>query len=73
MRTASVGSGLTRGVYVAPWMGPNGEIVLIAVTRERKLAGDPVTVPHGTSHLLAGDELWARLERADPLPCLKIL
>lgn len=71
MQTAKFGLG--RGVYVAPWMGPKGEIVLIALTRFRKLAGEPFVVPIGSSHVLAGDALWERLEHDDPIPRLQII
>lgn len=71
MRTAASGSG--RGVYVAPWVGPNGEIVLLALSRERKLIGDPLTVPLGGNHVEAGDEMWRRLDVSDPVAILKIV
>ena len=74
MRTANIGRDLAgRGVYVAPWMGPDGEFVLLAITREKKLACQPVVVPIGSNHVLASDELWDVLERDDPLPDLKII
>lgn len=68
-----VKNGAGRGVYAAPWMGPNGEIVLLAITKEHKLAGDPVTVPVGASHHAAADALWERLDADDPIPGLRIV
>jgi hypothetical protein len=66
MRVATIGVG--RGVYVAPWMGPDDELVLIAITAAGKLAAPPLTIPHGASRLAASDELWAAVERVDPDP-----
>lgn len=62
-----MGLDLPRGVYQAPWIGPDGEVVLIAITRQHKLAAGPVTVPHGASRVGAADELWAVLDRVDPM------
>ena len=56
-----------RGVWKAPWMGPAGEIVLVAVSAARHLIGRPFTVPLGGDHVGAVDRLLARLERQDPL------
>ena len=44
-----------RGVYVAPWVGPAGEFVLLAITRDRKLACPPHVIPLGGNHVAAGD------------------
>jgi hypothetical protein len=67
------GEGFGRGVWMAPWMGQNGETILVAVTRERKLACDPVLVPPGGNHVAASDALWARLDGHDPIPNLKLV
>jgi len=66
MRIATVGQVLPRGVYVAPWMGPDGELVLLAITSSQRLAAPPLTVPHGADRLAASDALWEALEREDP-------
>jgi hypothetical protein len=71
MRTARIGLG--RGVYVAPWVGPEGEVVLLAITRDGKLAGDPLIIQHGGNHVEAGDRMWDRLEEGDPIPILRIV
>lgn len=55
-----------RGVHVAPWMGPDGELVLVAVTSLGRQAAPPVVVPHGGDRLRASDELWDLLDRVDP-------
>lgn len=65
-RPASSASLLPRGVWKAPWMGPNGEMVLLAVTACHALACPPVTIPRGSDHTLAVDQLWAHLEATDP-------
>lgn len=56
---------LDRGVWAAPWIGPNGEVVLLGVTNERKLALDPVTVPDGASRVAAADRIWDAIEDAE--------
>jgi hypothetical protein len=73
MRIAGFDHYLTRGVYVAPWVGANGELVLIAIGHRHRLVGEPVAVPIGGSHLDASDVLWARLERDDPEPLLRVI
>lgn len=62
-----------RGVWVAPWVGPSGELVLLAITRDKKLAGEPYAIPTGANHVEAGDRMWARLDADDPIPNLKVL
>lgn len=62
-----------RGVYIAPWKGPNGEFVLLAITREQKLACPPRVIPIGGNHVQAGDEMWDLLESSDPIPDLRVI
>ena len=62
---------LGRGVWRAPWLGPDGELVLLAVRRDHRLNEPPVTVPHGTTRADASVALVARLDRDDP-PSLKL-
>ena len=57
---------LDRGVWIAPWLGPAGEMVLLAVTTRHQLAVDPMTVPTGASQVLAAELLWDQLEELDP-------
>lgn len=68
MRIASLGQPLGRGVYVAPWCGPQGELVLLAITSAGRLACDPLMIPHGADRVAAADALWDALEEADPDP-----
>lgn len=59
---------LERGVWKAPWQGSNGEVVLLAVTSQRCLISvDPITVPLGSDHIAAADQLWDMLDELDPL------
>ena len=73
IRKAQADDGVGRGVFIAPWFGPNGEFVLLAITREKKLACAPRVVPIGGNHVAAGDEMWDLLEKDDPIPTLKIV
>jgi hypothetical protein len=66
MRIATLGQPLPRGVYVAPWMGDAGEIVLLALTARQRLAAPPYTIPTGADRVAASDAMWEALERADP-------
>jgi hypothetical protein len=72
VRTANSGSSVGRGVWVAPWRGPNGETILVAVKRNGCLA-DWRFVAVGEDHIGASDDLWAMLEDADPEPMLKVI
>jgi hypothetical protein len=57
-----------RGVWIAPWVGANGEMVLFAVTDRKRLLCDPVTVPLGVAARTIADELWQRLAAASSPP-----
>jgi hypothetical protein len=57
---------LRRGVHVAPWMGPNDELILVAVTSTGRQAAPSVIVPHGTDRLKVSDALWDLLDEVDP-------
>lgn len=58
---------LPRGVWTAPFLGPRGEPILVAIDREHRHVRW-VTVPAGCGLLDISDDLWAFLERADPEP-----
>lgn len=64
---------LRRGVWQAPFFGDNGEMVLVAVRRDGRILGEPVTVPHGASRIDAAEALLARLDTIDPLPDIRIV
>ena len=58
---------LNRGVWVAPWTGPNGETVVYAIDSTNRLLASPVVIPHGTDHVALADRLWQELDRQDPV------
>lgn len=58
---------LERGVYSARYEGPNGELVLLAVTSRGRLAtGAPILVPAG-ARATTYEEAWDTLDRVDPI------
>lgn len=64
---------LRRGVRQAPWLGPNGELVLVAITSKRQKLKE-VVVPHGASRIDAAERLEAELDLADaPPPRLSLM
>lgn len=71
--TASGGRHLGRGVWQADFFGPDGELVLVALNRQRRLVANPCVVPHGASRIDAADRLTAILDDADPMPELRIV
>jgi hypothetical protein len=64
---------LRRGVWQAPFFGPDGELALVAVSRAGKLIGDVLIVPHGSSRIAAAEALLERLNLVDPLPAIRIV
>ena len=66
MRIATPGHLLPRGVYVAPWMGEDGELILLAITGRQRLAAPPMRLRPGEDRVAASDHLWEALERVDP-------
>jgi len=62
----------SRGVWQAPWFGPDGELILVSVTRARRRLRE-VVIPHGGSRIEAADSLLAELERDDPIPMLRVI
>lgn len=56
---------LPRGMIVAPWVGPDDEVVLVVTTsRGRKMA--EVVVPWGANRLDVEAELLRQLDAEDP-------
>lgn len=51
-----------RGVFVAPWVGPNGEHVLIAIDSRGRLVGEPTTVEGDCVFQQVAEVLWELLE-----------
>ena len=54
-----------RGVWIAPWQGPNGELVLFAMGSHNRLVTDPMVVPAGSDHVAAADMLWDLIDEVD--------
>ena len=55
----------SRGVWIAPWVGPGDELVVLVIDHQRRLVTDPVLIPKGADHVGIADELWALLENTD--------
>lgn len=72
MRKVTFQAGVGRGVWVAPWMGPNGETILVAVRRDDRKVSERM-LAFGDDHVQASEDLWDELERADPQPALKVI
>jgi hypothetical protein len=64
---------LKRGVWQAPFLGPDGELVLAAVRRDGRLNEPPLVIPHGASRIDAAEEMLDRLNAADPIPDIRIV
>lgn len=58
---------LPRGVWQAPYFGPTGELVLLAVT-SKHWKWREVVVPHGASRVVAAESLEADLDAFEPPP-----
>lgn len=71
MRTAKF-EGLGRGVWVAPWKGPDGEMVLVALNRLERYLSHRLVKTGESSHA-AADDLWSIVERDDPERLLQII
>lgn len=67
MRVAKLGAGVGRGVWLAPWQGPNGEMILVAVSSKCRRLRE-VTVPIGANHVDAAERLLDLLDEQDPDP-----
>lgn len=61
-----IGQFLERGVWKAPWMGPQGEMVLLAVAGSHRLVGEPKLLPRGCDFIAAHDQMWDLLDEGDP-------
>jgi hypothetical protein len=73
LRVAKPGYIADRGVWIANFLGPNGEMVLLPVTSKGMLAtGLPVIVPNGASRIDASDRCWDAIEATDPEPFMRL-
>ncbi len=55
-----------RGVWTAPWSGPNGELVLYAMDSRTHLVAPPFAVSADNDHVAAADKLWDLIDERDP-------
>lgn len=62
---AQFGEMYERGVWLAPWLGDNGEFILVAVTSRRRKVGEE-TIPAGADHAAAAERLYELLDRVEP-------
>jgi hypothetical protein len=66
--TGYLGQLLDRGVYKMPCMGPNGEMILFAVTSEHRYVLNSFSIlPWGSNLDAAAEAIWELLDRVDPL------
>lgn len=56
-----------RGVWVAPWVGPAGELVAYSMDARGRLVHPPQAIPHGVDRVAFADRLWEELDRCDPV------
>jgi len=56
---------LPRGLSFAPWVGPEGEAVLLVITSQRRKLTE-VVVPWGANRLELEDKLLGWLDEVDP-------
>ncbi len=61
-----------RGLHVAPWMGEQGEIVLLAFKSNRRLAAPPLELPWGADSVSMAEALQATLDEKDP-PLMRLI
>lgn len=67
MRVAKLGEGVGRGVWIAPWLGKDGEQILVAVTSQRRCIARR-EVAAGANHVDAAEQLLDLLDVEDPDP-----
>jgi hypothetical protein len=66
LRYGKLGEKLGYGVWVLPVAGPRHELILVAVQRDGRMVGNPVTVPWGGDGLAVVEQLWLQLEDVEP-------
>jgi hypothetical protein len=64
---------LGRGVWQAPFDGPDGEMVLVAVTSRGRIVGEVAVIPHGASRVETAERMLAALDLADPVAVLRAI
>lgn len=64
-RIAHFGEMYDRGVWLAPWLGDNGEFILVAVNSRRRKVAEEI-IPAGADHAAAAERLYEALDRDEP-------
>lgn len=62
LRSGLPGERLARGVWVLPYMGPNYELILVAVQGDGRALGEPVMIPWGADSVKVAEDLWDLLD-----------
>lgn len=61
-----------RGVWILPFKGPNGEMILVALDRQERRLAERL-VAFGQNGVQAAEDLWVVVDRLDPAPELRLL
>lgn len=69
---AVFGESHPRGLYIAPWLGADGELVLLAIRADRRLNEPPLSLPLGANSVEMAESMEARLDASDP-PYLRLV
>lgn len=56
-----------RGVWLAPWVGATGELVVYSVDHRNHIVRAPAIIPHGADVDSTARSLWDELDAADPV------
>lgn len=57
-----------RGVWLAPWLGPSDEMILVAVDGTGRMVAWSAVRQGAGDQVAVADGLWAILEAVDPAP-----
>lgn len=66
MKVAMPGSQQPRGLYIAPWIGDHGGLVLLAKRSDGKLNEPPLEILFGQNSVDIAEQMELRLDRDDP-------
>lgn len=65
-----------RGVWVAPWDGPEGETIIVAVNRLGRRVDYRILAEEDANEQAVAEavaELWEVLNRVNPIPALQVI
>ena len=68
MKPARSSSGSHRGVWIAEFHGPDGELFVYSIDSRNHPVQLPVMIPHGADRIAYTDALWEELDVVDPCP-----